>query len=117
MVKFISKFLLVSFLCVMVGCSSVAYIKTDDEPTASFSPTKADGIKVYAVPRLDAEYLVLGEVIADADAGSDATIAVNFLKKQAAKLGADAIINLRLEIDSGYWLSAIKASGTAIKFK
>ncbi len=105
------------FVIIMTGCSSVGYIHTDDV-SAEISPnTNPDNIKVYSDEQEELDYDVIGQVIADADAGSKAETAVNLLKKQAAQLGADAIINLRLEIDSGYWQSAIKATGTAIKFK
>ncbi|MBN2411756.1 heavy metal-binding domain-containing protein [candidate division KSB1 bacterium] len=105
------------FVIIMAGCSSVAYIQTDDVTSEFTQKPDPDNIKVYSDGREELDYDVIGQVIADADAGSNAETAVTLLKKQAAQLGADAIINLRLEIDSGYWQSAIKATGTAIKFK
>ena len=105
------------FVIIMAGCSSVAYIQTDDVPGEYAQNSNPDDIKVYSDDREAWEYDVIGQVIADADAGENAETAVNLLKKQAANLGADAIINLRLEIDTGYWQSAIKATGTAIKLK
>ena len=105
------------FVILLAGCSSVAYIQTDDAPDEITPITNPDLIKVYSDEREELDYNVIGQVIADADAGSNAETAVKLLKKQAAKLGADAIINLRLEIDTGYWDSAVKATGTAIKLK
>jgi len=102
---------------ILVGCSSVAYIKTDDVPDEFTQTPNPDDIKVYSDDREEWDYYVIGQVIADADAGKNAETAVALLKKQAANLGADAIINLRLEIDTGYWQSAIKATGTAIMLK
>ena len=99
----------------LVGCSSVASLRTSDN-TEQFAATSADQITVYAIkPKTITNYITLGEVIASADAGTDAEVAVNLLKVEASKLGADAVINLRLEIDMGYWSNAIKATGTAIK--
>ena len=108
--------LFVSFVFLIVGCSSVANIQTDDSPM-TLDKTIAKNIKVYSTAKIGQEYVVLGEVVADVDAGENSTVAVAKMKTEASKLGADAVINLRLEIDSGYWQNAIKASGTAVKFK
>jgi len=56
----------------------------------------------------------LGSVVASADAGTNSKISVDMLKEEAAKLGANGIINLRLAIDTGYMQSAIKSTGTAV---
>lgn len=98
------------------GCSSVANLQTDDVPM-SVEKTIPSAVKVYSTANIGSEYVVIGEVIADADAGENASAAVNKMKSEAAKLGADAVINLRLEIDTGYFQNAIKASGTAVKLK
>jgi uncharacterized protein YbjQ (UPF0145 family) len=105
-------------LCVflLTGCSSVANIQTDDSPVTS-GKTVAKNIKVFSTAKAGQEYIILGEVVADADAGENSSPAVDKLKVEASKLGADAIINLRLEVDTGYWQNAIKATGTAVKFK
>lgn len=97
------------------SCSTVAHLQTDDLKQ-NYSATNPDQIEVYSTDKVDKDYSVIGEVIASADAGTDASISVKYLKKEAAKLGADAIIELRLEIGYGYWTNAIKATGTAIKF-
>ena len=53
----------------------------------------------------------------NADAGSDAEKSVKELKKQAAQLGANAIVDLRLEIDYGYMEPAVKSTGMAVALK
>ncbi|NTV47166.1 MAG: YbjQ family protein [Chlorobiales bacterium] len=110
-------FLALLVLISCAGCSSVANLKTDDLGSQVFNLTSAESIKVYSTSDAGREYKVIGQVVADADAGKEAKKAVNLLKEEAAKLGADAIVNLRLEIDAGYWNSAIKATGTAVKFQ
>jgi hypothetical protein len=99
----------------LASCSSVAFLPTNDQ-SEPYPPTNAKMVEVYSTKKVDAEYTVIGQVIASADAGSDAGKSVELLKKQAANLGADAVIELKLEIDLGYWSNAIKASGTAIKY-
>jgi uncharacterized protein YceK len=99
------------------GCSSVASYKTDDNPTDSTSRIETSKIEVYSTDLTNRKYKILGEVVASADAGEDASDSVKLLKKEAAKFGADAIINLRLSIDQGYWQNAIKSTGTAIVFE
>jgi len=97
------------------SCSSVAHLQTDDL-NQNYAETNPNNIEVYSTDKIEKEYNVIGEVIASADAGSDGAISVKHLKREAAKLGADGIINLRLEVGYGYWSNAIKASGTAIKY-
>jgi len=103
-------------LALLSSCSTVAAFKTADSGDASFDATNAKDIKVYSVSDIGQEYQVIGQVVASADAGSNSEKAVNHLKKIAAKLGADAVVDLRLEISQGYWQNAIKATGTAVKF-
>ena len=83
----------------------------------SLQPTTAKAVKVFSTAKIGQEYSIIGEVVADADAGEQSAVSVDKLKIEAAKLGADAIINLRLEIDTGYLQNAIKATGTAVKIK
>lgn len=101
---------------ILTSCSSVANLKTDNIQQ-NYAVTNSETIEVFSTDKIEKDYLIIGEVVASADAGEDAKIAVNHLKKEAAKLGADAIINLQLEIGYGNWTNAIKASGTAVKFK
>lgn len=114
MIKSLSISLLAGLL--FTSCSSVAHIRSSESPD-SFPKTDATTINVYSTSRIDSDYIILGQVIASADAGSDANVPVTLLKKEASKLGADAILDLRLEIDYGYWSNAIKATGTAVKLK
>ncbi len=99
------------------GCSTVANYKTDDTASVSRSSVSPENVAVYSTYKTGKKYQVVGGVIASADAGSNADVPVELLKKEAAKLGADGIINLQLAIDMGYWQNAIKATGTAVKFK
>jgi len=108
-------FVLISTL-IIFSCSSVATIRTEDNGNFMVNKSDASIVKVYSTADIGEEYKVLGQVVASADAGKDSEKAVALLKKQAANLGADAIIDLRLEIDTGYWQNAIKATGTAVKY-
>ncbi|AWG21201.1 hypothetical protein FFWV33_06460 [Flavobacterium faecale] len=99
---------------ILASCSSVGRLETSDSPTGQYPETNPADIVVYAT-QPDTKYTVIGQVVASADAGSDAKVPVALLKKQAAKLGADAIVDLTLEIGMGYWTNAIKATGTAVK--
>lgn len=107
-------------LCLIAGvlltsCSTVAHLQTDDL-NQTFAATDPGKVEIYSTDKVDKQYAIIGEVVASADAGADASIPVKYLKKEAAKLGADAIINLKLEIEYGYWNNGIKASGLAVKF-
>ena len=108
-------FIIILSACYLVGCASVGNFKTDDI-VKKYPATQASKIDVYSADITDRQYEVLGKVIASADAGSNSKIAVDFLKKEAALFGADAVINLRLGISYGFWTSGITAKGTAIKY-
>lgn len=102
----------------LVSCSSVGHLHTEDVITNDLPKTDSENVVVYSTkPKQTVKFDVIGQVIACADAGKNAKISVDLLKKEAALLGADAIIDLRLEIGMGYWSSSIKASGTAVKIK
>ena len=108
-------YVLLMLALLFTGCSTVAHLQTDDV-TTQYPKTNPSDIDVFSVSKIGKNYLVLGKVIASADAGSNAEEAVSYLKTEASVLGADAIIDLKLEIGYGYWSNAVKASGTAIKY-
>lgn len=100
---------------ILASRSSTEYLKTDDS-TVSYPWTHPESIEVFSTDIISREYTIIGAVHASVDAGVHAETAVRDLRKEARKLGADAIINLRLEIGYGYWSNSIKSSGTAIKY-
>lgn len=103
----------IAFVISASGCS-VANYRTDDSVSLVTSNVAASDVEVYSTDEIGKKYLVLGSVVASADAGTNAKISVDMLKEEAAKLGANAIINLRLAIDAGYMQNAIKSTGTAV---
>ena len=103
-------------LLIFSSCYSVSHLQSD-ELVKEYPETNPDKIDIYSTEKGVRSYSVVGAVVASADAGDRADIPVYYLKEQAAKMGADAIINLRLEYAVGYWSIAIRASGTAVKYK
>lgn len=114
-------FILLTFF---ISCTTT--IRTDNT-VQKYQATESKKIIVFVNDKVDREYEILGEVSAHTAAGAsrfkirpasdrDADATVNQLKKAAAKLGADAIINLRLGYTTGEFIS-ITSNGTAIKFK
>lgn len=102
---------------IMLSCSSVSRIKTDDNLLSNLVTTNPDAVEVYSTKDAAAKsYTIVGQVVACADAGQNSKVSVDLLKEQASHLGADAIVDLRLAISMGYWTNGIKASGTAVKF-
>jgi hypothetical protein len=93
-----------------------SHLKSDNysEPII---PTKAENIKVYSTMKTPFEFTIIGDVLVSADAGTDSERVVNLMKREASKLGADAIIDLRLEFDYGGWETALKGSAYAVKIK
>lgn len=107
----------IALITVISGCSTVANYKTDDSSLVGKSNLPADKVEVYSSKKTGKKYKIIGGVVSSADAGSNASTSVDLLKKEASKLGADAIIDLRLSIDQGYWTNAITSSGTAVAFE
>jgi uncharacterized protein YbjQ (UPF0145 family) len=110
----ISLFLLLCLFC--VSCSHVTHLRTS-EGTTIYSESDPDKVEVYSTSNIGKQYIVIGEVMAAADAGEKAEKPVELLKEEASKLGADAIINLRLSFCYGEWSTGITATGSAVKFK
>lgn len=109
--------ILMTLTFIMLSCSSVSRIKTDDNVLSNLVKTNPELVEVYSTKDAAAKsYTIIGQVVACADAGHNSKIAVDLLKEQASHLGADAIVDLRLAISMGYWSNGIKASGTAVKY-
>ena len=105
-----------SIILLLVSCSNSGYLRTNDTNKVQ-SITNANQVEVYSVSSIGKDYEIIGEVFASADAGENAEKPVKILKEKAAAIGADAIINLRLEFHEGYWSTGIRSIGTAVKYK
>ncbi|HYQ55971.1 MAG TPA: heavy metal-binding domain-containing protein [Draconibacterium sp.] len=110
-----TKILILIMLGVFFTNCSVTYLHSS-ETDMHYPPVKAKTVEVYSMEVANRPYTVIGEVVASADVLGNGSTSVKYLKKEAAGLGADGIINLRLEIGSGILANAVTASGTAVKF-
>ncbi|WP_167618615.1 heavy metal-binding domain-containing protein [Maribellus sediminis] len=91
------------------SCFYAYYPQTGSE---TYSSTQVEDIEIYSgVP--EQEYVVMGSIAADAI--GDADDAVNQMKKTAAKLGADAVINVQFTTKSTCGGKGV--SGVAVKMK
>ena len=98
------------------GCSTAAHLRTADSPKAATTIGDPEAIQVYSVHSIGKSFQTLGAVVSSKDAGEDAKSAVANLKEEAAKLGANAIVDMSLEINVGFWENAIRATGTAVRY-
>lgn len=98
-----------------ISCSQVRHFKTDDT-IAEYPKSNPNNIEVFSSKPDNKNYQILGEIVVAVDAGENSDKAIKLLVKEASKLGADAIIDLRLGFCEGFWESGIKGSATAIKF-
>lgn len=110
-----TKFQLIVLLGVLLTSCSVARLQTSNSVT-SYSPTFPENVEIYSTEKTNKPYTIIGEVVASVEALGDGSASVKYLKKEAAKLGADGIINLRLEIGAGGIGNSVSAYGTAVKF-
>lgn len=117
-------FIVISTL--ILSCYPKIFLKTDDT-VQKYEETDSKKIDIYVTDKVDRSYVILGEVSCFIPAigriysknsslqRSDGVI--NIMKINASKLGADAIINVRLSYVEGFhdW-NKITSTGTAIKY-
>lgn len=94
-------------LLTVIGCTaSTGYI---NENIDAFPPTEIENIKVYSKKPTEKNYIEIGYVAAHITSGASGDALKLALKKEAAKMGADAII--------AFQLMGVTAEGIAVKFK
>ena len=99
-----------SFLLILLsGCFHAYYPQTGSK---TYKPTQAEYIEIYT-GEPGQEYVVMGSIAADVISNSDA--ALNHLKKRAAQIGADAVINV--QVTSNLGCGGTGVSGVAVKLK
>lgn len=111
--RIIILLLLVTFLG---ACSTVQFLKTD-ESNSNLPPTNPENIKFYSTSETGKAYIALGEVIVAYETGEDSYPVVVKMAEEAARVGGDAVINLRFGFVRGFWTTGVKGIGTIVKFK
>jgi hypothetical protein len=106
--------LLLVGLC--TGCSTQGVLSAPLTEGKQYPSVSPDKIAVFVTERAPFAYEVIAHVSAMADAGQNPRVPVEIIKEQAAKIGADAIVNLRINYGSGFFSNGIKATGMAVKF-
>jgi hypothetical protein len=110
-----TKILITLIIGAMLGSCSVSHILTNDN-TERYLPTEKENIEVFSTSKIEREYEIIGDLVSRIDDFGGAEASVKYLKKEAAKIGADGIINLRLTIEQGHIGNAVEAKGTAVKY-
>lgn len=110
-----TKILLLTILGVIFTSCSATHLLTDDSDQR-YSPVNPENVVICSQADLNRSYSIIGEVIAITEAFSDDPVYIDYLKKEASKIGADAIINLKLELGDGMLSNTVTASGTAVKY-
>ncbi len=99
--------IIITFVAVLMiySCStSIGYINDGID----YPPTSMEQIKVYSEKIADADYVEVGYVSANITDNASGDKLKELLKKEAAKMGADAIVSFQL------W--GTTAEGIAIKY-
>ncbi|QGY42200.1 hypothetical protein GM418_00575 [Maribellus comscasis] len=110
-----TKTLVILIIGVMLASCSATHILTNDN-TQRYLPNETKNIEVFSTSKIDREYVIIGDVVSRVEDFNGANASVKYLKKEAAKIGADGIINLRLSIERGYIGNGVEAKGTAVKY-
>ena len=100
----------------LFGSCCVEHLHSSEIHVNYVPPVNAKNVEVYATEQVNSPYIIVGDVHTRINAVGDGSASVKYLKKEAAEMGADGIINLRLEVGSGILANAVTASGTAVKF-
>lgn len=114
---------LAAILSATPGClgSTVAHLRTDDAPNVPSANIPPESILVLPFTNVGRPYDVLGIVVAASSLGDstgDRTfVAYRLLQKEAAALGANAIIDVSTELEAGFWAFAVKVSGMAVRLR
>jgi len=114
---------LAALLCATAGClgSTVARLRTDDSPNVQPANVPPESILVLPFTNVGRPYDVLGVVVAASSLGDstgDRTfVAYRLLQKEAAALGANAVIDVSMELEMGFWAFAVKVSGMAVRLR
>jgi len=106
------KILFVLVLTVLVSCTIKTHYIQDD--AQSFEKTDPQMIKVYSSNDVGQPYDVIGSVAVDSPGGGED--ALKALKEEAALLGANAIINVKLGKISSL-ASSTGLSGVAVRIR
>lgn len=106
------KLFLILSLALLTSCVIKTHYIQDD--AQAYDKSDATSIKVYTGLDTGSEYNVIGSVAVDAPGNGEA--AIKELKKEASKLGADAIIKLELTKIASF-AQRTGASGVAVKSK
>ena len=94
---------------IFLGCGSTASFSFLNDGISSPAATKADDIKLYTSADIGKPYTELGGVSASFSEELDGKKYTEMLKKESAKIGADAVVSVR---QVGNVLS-----GIAVKFQ
>jgi hypothetical protein len=119
--RFCSALWVLSILLLFIGCASKTYTLTGKEPGLRYSPTTKEQIKIYISSDIGQEYTEIGYVAVEI--GNNPEVVKDLLKEEAAKLGADAIVNCQIGLvaqDIGFFGATegvVSVKGIAIKFK
>ncbi|NTV47165.1 MAG: hypothetical protein HGB11_11730 [Chlorobiales bacterium] len=104
--------LVLSILIFATACTIQTHFLQSDAKT--FEAVKPEDVKVYTANKLSVEYVVIGSIAADSPGDADSVLKA--LKEEAAKLGANAVIDVKLtKIES--FASRTGLSGVAVRTK
>ena len=93
-------------------CSCAVRTHYIQDGAEAYEPTSPEDVKVYSGDIFDYKYIVIGSVAVDKPGDGDA--ALEILKEEAASIGADAVINVRLSKISST-VTRTGLSGTAVR--
>ncbi len=103
-------------LLLLTSCQTKSILAGPLVNSSTYPAVSPERVAVYATANAPRSYQVIAELATICDAGQDAEIPVRTLREEAARIGADAIVNLRLSFGLGLWAAGLKATATAVKY-
>ena len=110
MKKLLIPFIFILFLVSTSGCYYAFYPQTGSQ---LYVETQPETIRIYSGEQ-DQKYEILGPIAAEVP--GDVEAATKYLKKQAAKLGASAVIKINLSKPTSF-PGSTSISGIVVKIK
>ena len=105
------------FALTLTACSHTAHVRTDDSAMGDLPATNPDSVKVYPAQTPRGSYDILGVVMASRDMGENSDDVLKLLREEAAKLGADAVVEANMTGATGFWQHGFNVEGLAVKYK
>lgn len=113
----IRRILFVLVVAMACGCATSTRIRTDDNPSLALAPVPPAVVSIHSGEDIGRPYDILGLVVACMDGFADPGKLYELVRREAATLGADAVVDTRMDVAIGSWTLGARLSGVAVRVR